>query len=67
MAPKGNEAVGRVKHEKPTPEPEEVPPEARYTARGLQRWIQARRDREIPKAGLPLCTNDESCILHDHE
>lgn len=56
---------------KATPDPEEVPPEARYTARGLKRWIEARRARGIRPEGNPiepvLRSENESCILHDHD
>lgn len=49
---------------------EEVPPEARHTLRGLERWLLEHRwSRGIPEKGLdPLfhvCS--ESCTLHDHE
>ena len=56
---------------KPTPDPADVPPEARQSARGLKKWIEERRERGVPPEGQPFefhqaCTNDESCILHDH-
>lgn len=50
---------------KRTPEPEEVPHEAQYTARGLKRWIEARRSRGVPVQGTVDRCN-ESCTLHDH-
>lgn len=46
----------------------EIPPEARVTAKGLRRWLEARRARGVPEEGLPaphLC--DESCVLHDRD
>lgn len=50
---------------KRTPEPDQVPPEARHTARGLKRWIEARRARGVPIQGTTEeCA--EGCTLHDH-
>lgn len=51
------------------PEPEEVPVEARASARGLKRWLQERRERDVPANGTqpdnhPGC--EKSCELHDH-
>ena len=55
---------------KRTPEPEDVPPEARYTARGLKRWIEERRARKVPEDGYQaengIAHCPESCTLHDH-
>lgn len=56
------------------PEPEEVPAEARHSAHGLRRWLEAnRRARNVPKdgyqseTGYPLLPCVEGCKLHDHE
>jgi hypothetical protein len=50
--------------------PKEVPPEARHTLAGLERWLEGRRSRNIPEWGAPLArlhTCDESCTLHDSD
>jgi hypothetical protein len=55
---------------KKTPEPEEVPPEARSTARGLKRWIQKRRERGVPPEGYQdadIAHCAQGCILHVHD
>jgi len=57
------------KGEKPLPM-DQVPPDARHTAKGLEKWLLKNRwSRGIPENGLMprfhVC--DESCKLHDQE
>lgn len=52
-----------------TPKPEEVEASARYTARGLDKWIEERRERGVPEEGfLPAVKFhycDENCTQHE--
>lgn len=54
--------------EKRDPNP---PPEVAHTVRGLDRWLEGRRKRQVPEEGLNpaevfhFCS--EGCVLHDHK
>lgn len=47
------------------------PPEVQHTVRGLERWLEGRRKRNIPEQGLDpefaLRACSEGCVLHDHK
>lgn len=48
---------------------EETPPEVRHVRRGLDRFLEERRERGTPEEGwgdghFHVC--DASCKLHDH-
>lgn len=50
---------------------ENPPPEVAHVVRGLDRFIEARRERHVPEEGynpaevFHLCV--PGCILHDHD
>jgi len=53
------------------PEPEDVPVEAQYSARGLRKWLDKRRERLVPEQGYQneqgRASCAKGCTMHDHK